>query len=247
MYSNILLNFDNNNIIIPICDLYIQTKNMIFDMYILAGNYNPQNKTLYNYLNTDDLYFLAMLINKSLINRRNAVDTQNFKHGDFKTNNILVKEDFNIYLFDLDFSVIVNNNDKIKLKYCEKVNFYLDLDSEREISGLFLDLFDIYLLSLSIVYGSLNKIKIINLLECFKDILLNQSDMYCDDFYTFYITFTNIYIKFPKIFNYDTYLDFARYDLIYDILSDLQHITIELKQDIRYIKAIDFIEKALVN
>jgi tRNA A-37 threonylcarbamoyl transferase component Bud32 len=155
--SDIILKFEENDIIIPINYFIRKSENQIYNIYILAGNYNPEYKTLSYYLHTNDLHFLTTLINKALINRRNAVDTQNFKHGDFKTNNILVKEEFNIYLFDLDFSVIVNNNDKIKLKDCEKINFYLDLNDENEITGLFLDFFDIYILSLSMLYGYINK------------------------------------------------------------------------------------------
>jgi hypothetical protein len=244
--SNINITFidDNVSVKIYVKDIIEHTYNGIINIYILHGNYNPNNKTLYYYLSYNDFNLLDIIINNALINRRNASNTQHLKHCDFKINNILIDNLLNVYLFDFDFSIILKSNETIKLLGDEKVNLYLNLEPNTEISGSFLDLFDIYLLALSIIYSynTSNIKKLIKIQKHFKSCLLQHDETLCDDFFVFYTIYSNILLRIPKKLNNDIYLIFASYDMLYSILKNP---FIEFIASTKYINAIEFIKKQL--
>ena len=229
-----------------LCDLYDD----IINLYILYGNYDPNNKTLNNYLLQDDLNIILILINNALINRRNASNIQNLKHCDFKTNNILVDNNMNVYLFDFDFSIILKANETITISENDKINLYLNVKKGHKIYGMFLDLFDIYLLALSIIfcYNNKNIKKLIKLQNYFEISLLSNKEL-CNDFYVFYIIYSNLLLKLPKKIYYNIYLSYTTYNMIYDILQnpiiEFSSSTNKLFTNEQYLNAIQFIKKAV--
>ena len=230
--SNIDIIFnDNLTVNLPVVDLLCDEheeceechlSGAIINLYILYGNYDITNKTLYYYLALNDLNIILDLINKALINRRNASNTKNLKHCDFKGNNILVDSLYNVYLFDFDFSIILKADEIMTITDDDKINLYINVEIGHKISGIFLDLFDIYLLALSIIYyyNSNNINKLIGIQHFFETNLINNKIL-CDDFYVFLIIFSNILLNLPKNFYYKFYLRYATYNIIYDILKDL--------------------------
>jgi hypothetical protein len=224
----------------------INSDNLI-NLYILCGNYNPTNKTLSAYILTDDFKLFTLLINNALLNRKKASVNKNLKHCDFKTNNILINSSLDVYLFDFDFSVLLNDNDTIRITDDQKVNLYLNLNIGDKITGKFLDLFDIYLLALSIIYGynTGNSIQLVKLQNYFEECLINKTITCCSDFYIFYIIFSNILKKLPRYFDHETYLYYASYIIINSILSniiiDFTKSTHLLLLDDLYLDAINFI------
>lgn len=219
----------------------------LINLYILCGNYNPNNKTLSYYILTDDIKLFTLLINNALLNRKKASTYKNLKHCDFKTNNILINSSLDVYLFDFDFSVLLSDNDTITITDDEKVNLYLNLNIGDKINGKFLDLFDIYLLALSIIYGyNTGNIKqLVKLQNYFEQCLINKTITCCPDFYIFYVIFSNILNKLPKYFDHETYLYYATYIIINTILAniiiDFTKSTHLLLLDDLYLDAINFI------
>lgn len=242
-YINIIFIDNNINININVQEILNASYNEKINIYILHGNYNPNNKTLYYYLLTNNFDILVTIINNALINRRNASNTQNLKHCDFKVNNILIDDLLNVYLFDFDFSIILKSNKSMIINGNEKFNLYLNLNSGTEIFGSFLDLFDIYLLALSFIYSYNNKNikKLIKIKKIFKNNLLDNKNI-CNDFFIFYVIFSNILINLPQKFDYNTYLTYATYDIIYKILKNP---IIEFIASNKYIDANQFIKKQL--
>ena len=254
--SNIDIIFnDNLTVNIPVVNLCngneeYQSSGNIINLYILYGNYNTTSKTLHYYLALDDLNFILNLIDKALINRRNASNTKNLKHCDFKTNNVLVDNSHNVYLFDFDFSVILKTDDNIKITDDDKINLYLNVQSGHKISGMFLDLFDIYLLALSVIYyyGRRNINKLVNLQNLFETNLINKKPL-CDDFYVFFIVYSNILLNLPIKFCYNVYLKYATFDVICDIVKNpIIEFTLVSKflfDNNQYLNAIKYIKNAI--
>lgn len=250
--DNINIKFDDDNITIniPVINLLSEDYDGILNLYILYGNYNPHNKTLNDYLMTKNSSIILTIVNNALINRRNASNTKNLKHCDYKTNNILIDNLLNVYLFDFDFSLILKPNETIILTEDHKVNLYLNLELGTKISGEFLDFFDIYLFALSIVYcyNIKNLKNLIKIQNFFENSLISNQDL-CDDFYIFFIILSNIILKLPKNFNHDIYLLFASYKVIYKILKkpivEFTPCTNSLFFDEQYLDAIEFIKKVI--
>ena len=228
-------------------DIIKNNTNSNINLYILCGNYNPTNKTLSAYILTEDIKLFTLLINSALLNRKKASENKNLKHCDFKTNNILINSSLDVYLFDFDFSILLGANDTIRITNDEKVNLYLNLNIGDKITGKFLDLFDIYLLSLSIIYGynTGNAKELVKVQNYFEECLINKTITCCPDFYIFYIIFSNILKKLPRYFDHETYLYYASYIIINSILSniiiDFTKSTHLLLLDDLYLDAINFI------
>jgi len=221
-FSNFYINLPpNTNFICLVCDYNL--KNLTFDKVILKYGVNNVDAYMYNIL----------------FNRYKASISFNFKHCDFKINNILILENGDASIFDLDFSLFVKNNYYIDI-YNYDVNLYLDMPDGARISGDFLDIFDNYLLGVSIIYTQNIFISKIILSKMKKMVSDNN---YIGDFYKmFIIIFANLleYCQ-NKISNYEYNL-LLTYSYITKVLNDLRKINLGNE----YNNAFKFIEKILL-
>ena len=208
----------------------------------LISDFNPKNLTFdkiiekYGYNNID-----AYMYN-ILFNRYKAASLLNFKHCDFKINNILILENGDASLFDLDFSVFVKNNHYIDI-YNYDVNLYLDMPDSARISGNFLDIFDNYLLGISIIYtrGSFYAKVILSKMKRF--VFENNN---VPQFYKLFIViFANLLEYCHYKLSIEEYNTLLKYSQITKILNDSRKINIgEIYNSYTY--SFDFIEKTLL-
>lgn len=229
-----------NNITIILSTINIIEENIIYNknnnlnnkisIFILSGNFYPKNNIFDNIIKNIDNEKLINIINKILINLTNAREQTNFKHCDFKINNILIREDGSPSLFDLDFSLFLGDKEKITIENnnSPKVNLYLQLAKGKKINGLFLRLFDIYLFTLSFIYNyNLHKI---NELLIFKNLLdkkLSHKNLcidLCSDFYIFWLIYSRLLSNLPPFFTETIYYNFAKFKTIKIILSDIRKL-----------------------
>lgn len=236
--SKLKLKFDEDTIIIT--TLNIIEEYMTYDtdhnlkekinISILSGNYYPKNKifdSIIKYINNEEL---INMINRILINLTNARTQTNFKHCDFKINNILIREDNTPSLFDFDFSLFLGDKEKIEIQNSStpKVNLYLQLPKGTKINGLFLKLFDIYLFTLSFIYSyNLHKINELLMIKNLLDYKLSNEKLcvdYCSDFYIFWLIYSRLLLNLPSFFTETIYFDFAKFKTIKIILSDIRKI-----------------------
>jgi hypothetical protein len=211
----------NTNFVCLICDYNI--KNLTFDKLILRCGLNNIDAYMYNIL----------------FNRYKASQSFNFKHCDFKINNILILENGDASIFDLDFSIFIKNNHYIDI-YNYDVNLYLDMPDGARISGDFLDIFDNYLLSISIIYTQdITRSKII--LSKMKKFVSENKNI--AEFYKiFVIIFANLLEYCQTKISVEQYNLLLRYSHIIKVLNDLRKINL---CDL-YTDAFSFIEKILL-
>ena len=205
----------------------------------LISDYNPKNITFDKHLIKYGLNNVDAYMYNILFNRNKASLLFNFKHCDFKINNILILENGDASIFDLDFSLFVKNNYYIDI-YNYDVNLYLDMPNGARISGDFLDIFDNYLLGVSIIYTQ-NISRSKSILSKMKKMVSDNN--YIGDFYKmFIIIFANLleYCQ-NKISNYEYYL-LLTYSYITKVLNDLRKINLGNE----YNNAFKFIEKILL-
>jgi hypothetical protein len=180
-------------------------KNLTFDKIILKYGLTNVDAYMYNIL----------------FNRYKAALSLNFRHCDFKINNILILENGDASIFDLDFSLFVKNNDYIDI-YNYDVNLYLDMPDGARISGDFLDIFDNYLLSVSIIYTQ----------DIFRSkIILSKMKKFISDntavaeFYKiFVVIFANLLEYCQVKISVEEYNRLLRYSYIIKVLNDLRKI-----------------------
>lgn len=121
-------------------------KNGKFTM--MFGFFNPNLMTMYDYcqLNT---YTLINNIYKILNIVNNVFRPNHFIHGDLKLDNIMIdNNNHNIKIIDLDFSLIVNNVQKIIINNY-KISLYLG--ENLILCERYLQIFDIYILCTSLL------------------------------------------------------------------------------------------------
>lgn len=241
----------NINIIKYITDKYnfqyIKTCKNGFNLYILAGDYLECNVTFDKIIEKINNNKLINYINKIFKNKLLATESTNFRHCDFKTNNILILNNKEVSIFDLDFSLFVKDNDFIKITSIENpaVNLYLKIKIDKIINGNFLRLFDIYLFTLSIVY-QINKSQIQNIKNYLDNNINNYN--YCTDFYIFYIIYSNIIVDLPKKFTEDIYFDYARYNYILKILNNYKkNINNNIINNFNIINGFNFIQDTILS
>jgi hypothetical protein len=205
----------------------------------LIGDYNINNLTFDKRILRYGLNNIDAYIYNILFNRYKASSSCNFKHCDFKINNILILENGDASIFDLDFSVFVKNNDYIDI-YDYDVNLYLDMQDGARVSGDFLDIFDNYLLSISIIYTQdITRSKII--LSKMKK-FVSENENIAEFYKIFVIIFANLldYCQY-KIY-IEEYNRLLKYSNIIKVLNDLRKINVcDLYKD-----AFIFIEKILL-
>lgn len=221
-FSNFYINLPKNtNFICLICDYNL--KNLTFDKLILKYGLNNVDAYMYNIL----------------FNRYKASLSFNFKHCDFKINNILILENGDASIFDLDFSLFVKNNYYIDI-YNYDVNLYLDMPDGARISGDFLDLFDNYLLSVSIIYtqGIFRSKIILSKMKKF----VSENENIAEFYKIFIIIFANLLEYCQTKLSVDEYNRLLRYLYIKKVLNDLRKIDLSNA----YTDAFIFIEKTLL-
>jgi hypothetical protein len=213
------------NFICLICDYNL--KNLTFDKLILKYGLNNVDAYMYNIL----------------FNRHKAAASFNFRHCDFKVNNILILENGDASIFDLDFSIFVKNNHYIDI-YNYDVNLYLDMPEGARVSGDFLDIFDNYLLSISIIYTQdILRSKII--LSKMKKFISENTNI--AQFYKiFVIIFANLLEYCQTKISVEEYNKLLRYSHIIKVLNDLKKINISEQYTDVYKDAFIFIEKILL-
>jgi hypothetical protein len=208
----------------------------------LVSDFNIKNETFDKTIKKYGLNIIDAYIYNILFNRHKASVSFNFKHCDFKVNNILILENGDASIFDLDFSIFIKNNHYIDI-FNYDVNLYLDMPEGARISGDFLDIFDNYLLSISIIYTQdIYRSKII--LSKMKRFVLDSPDV--AEFYKiFVIIFANLldYCQY-KIY-IEEYNRLLKYSSIIKVLNDLRKININ-EQYNTYTSAFIFIEKILL-
>ncbi len=220
-------NFHNNippktNFICLVCDF--NPKNLTFDKHILK----------YGLINVD-----AYMYN-ILFNRSKASSLFNFKHCDFKINNILILENGDASIFDLDFSLFVKKNYYIDI-YNYDVNLYLDMPDGARISGDFLDIFDNYLLGVSIIYTQ-DIVRSTIILSQMKKFVLDNNYNVADFYKIFIIIFANLLEYCQKKITVAEYNLLLTYSYITKVLNDLRKINLGNE----YNNAFKFIEKILL-
>ena len=146
--SDIDINLDINftNYIKDIDNLYyIKKYYNNFNLYILVGDYLECNITFNKIIGKTNNNKLIKYINSIFKNKSLATESTNFRHCDFKINNILILDNKEASIFDLDFSIFVKDTEFIKINSNEDpvVNLYLKIGINKLISGNFLRLFDI--------------------------------------------------------------------------------------------------------
>jgi hypothetical protein len=226
-YIDTNLNINFTNYIKDIDNLqYIKKYYNNFNLYILVGDYFECNITFDKIIKKINNKKLIKYINYIFKNKLLATESTNFRHCDFKINNILIKNNKEASIFDLDFSVFVKDTEFIKIERDDYpvVNLYLNLGINKQISGNFLRLFDIYLFALSIIYQT-NKYQIENIKNYLDDNI--NSYNYCSDFYIFYIIYSNIILNLPNEFTTQIYYEFATYNYILKILNNYKKIIID--------------------
>jgi hypothetical protein len=221
-FSNFYINLPpNTNFICLVCDYNL--KNLTFDKVILKYGVNNVDAYMYNIL----------------FNRYKASISFNFKHCDFKINNILILENGDASIFDLDFSLFVKNNYYIDI-YNYDVNLYLDMPDGARISGDFLDIFDNYLLCVSIIYTQgifMSKI-ILSKMKKF----VSDNTTVAEFYKIFIIIFANLLEYCQKKLTVAEYNLLLTYSYITKVLNDLRKINIGNE----YNNAFKFIEKILL-
>lgn len=217
-FTNYITDIDNVN--------YIKKYYNNFNLYILVGDYSEYNITFNRIIKKINTSKLIKYINRIFKNKLLATESTNFRHCDFKMNNILIKNNKEASIFDLDFSVFVKDTEFIKIESIEYpvVNLYLKLDINKQISGNFLRLFDIYLFALSIIYQT-NKCQIQNIKNYLDDNINNYK--YCSDFYIFFIIYSNIILNLPNKFTEEIYYEYATFNYILKILNNYKKIIID--------------------
>jgi hypothetical protein len=204
-------------------------KNLTFDKVILRCGLNNIDAYMYNIL----------------FNRYKASSSFNFKHCDFKVNNILILENGDASIFDLDFSIFIKNNHYIDI-YNYDVNLYLDMPDGARISGDFLDIFDNYLLSISIIYTQhITRSKII--LSKMKK-FVSENENIAEFYKIFIIIFANL-LEYCQIkISVEEYNKLLRYSYIIKVLNDLKKINVDVDDTNTntYTNAFIFIEKILL-
>lgn len=208
----------------------------------LISDFNIKNETFDKTIKKYGLNNIDAYLYNILFNRYKASRSFNFKHCDFKVNNILILENGDASIFDLDFSIFIKNNHYIDI-YNYDVNLYLDMPDGARISGDFLDIFDNYLLSISIIYTQdIARSKII--LSKMKRFVLDNPDV--AEFYKiFVIIFANLLDYCQHKIYIEEYNRLLKYSHIIKVLNDLRKININ-EQYNAYTSAFIFIEKILL-
>lgn len=211
----------NTNFICLICDF--NPKNETFDKIIKKYGLNNVDAYMYNIL----------------FNRYKASHSFNFKHCDFKLNNVLILENGDASIFDLDFSIFIKNNHYIDI-YNYDVNLYLDMSEGARVSGDFLDIFDNYLLSISIIYTQdIYRSKII--LSKMKRFVSDNTNV--AEFYKiFVVIFANLLEYCQTKISIEQYNRLLKYSYITKVLNDLRKVNLCNT----YTNTFIFIEKILL-
>jgi hypothetical protein len=254
--DNIELLIDGLTINIPLYSIvdhkeYIDIVNSTdknVNIYILIGDYLPNNKTLDKYMSKLNPENLINIINKVFINLDNVTKKTNFRHCDFKSDNILIRENDIPSLFDLEFSLFIEDDKYVEVTSSDEptVNLYLHLKEGSKIYGSFLKIFDIYLLALSIVYKYNTERKVlVNLRDYMNNNIDKLADL-CDSVYIFWIIYINIILYLPTDFNEEKFIYYANYKNIKHILLNQGAlINEELLKNQKIIDSINFIKKNL--
>uniref|UniRef100_A0A6C0D8P3 Protein kinase domain-containing protein n=1 Tax=viral metagenome TaxID=1070528 RepID=A0A6C0D8P3_9ZZZZ len=257
--DNIDLSIDGLTINIPLYSIIdkkeyidiINSKNLDINLYILIGDYFPNNKTLDKYILNLPPENVINIINKVFINLDNVTKETNFRHGDFKGDNILIRENDIPSLFDLEFSLFIEDDKYIEVTAYDEptVNLYLNLKDGEKIYGSFLKIFDIYLLVLSIVYKYNTERKVLVYLRDYMNNNIDKLVDLCDSVYIFWIIYINIILYLPTEFNDEKFIYYANYKNIKYILlnpgAQIEIINKELLKNQKIIDSIDFIKKNL--
>lgn len=209
----------------------------------LISDFNPKNETFDKVilrcgLNNADAYMYNILFN-----RYKASNTFNFKHCDFKVNNILILENGDASIFDLDFSIFLKNHNYIDI-YDYDVNLYLDMPEGARVSGNFLDIFDNYLLSISIIYTQDRTRSKIILTKMKK--LVSENENIAEFYKIFIIIFANLLEYCQTKISVEEYNKLLRYSYIIKVLNDLKKINVCDLYTNTYKAAFIFIEKILL-
>ena len=221
-FSKFHNNFPKNTNFICLVSDYNE-KNLTFDKVILRYGLNNIDAYMYNIL----------------FNRYKASSSFNFKHCDFKVNNILILENGDASIFDLDFSIFIKKNHYIDI-YNYDVNLYLDMPDGARVSGDFLDIFDNYLLSISIIYTQhITRSKII--LSKMKT-FVSENENIAEFYKIFVIIFANLLEYCQTKISVEEYNMLLKYSHITKVLNDLRKINV---CDL-YTDAFIFIEKILL-
>jgi len=210
----------------------------------LVSDFNLKNETFDKIIKTRGLNNVDAYMYNILFNRYKASISFNFKHCDFKVNNILILENGDASIFDLDFSIFVKNNHYIDI-YNYDVNLYLDMPDGARVSGDFLDIFDNYLLSISIIYTQhITRSKII--LSKMKRFVSDNENI--AEFYKiFVIIFANLLEYCQTKISVEEYNMLLKYSHITKVLNDLKKIIADdLYTNNTYTDAFIFIEKILL-
>jgi hypothetical protein len=243
--SNIYINIDNIDFEIPVSKFsIIKDTECYFNLYLLIGDFNSNNLTFNKFIYDSNL---IKLINLILLNKMNATKYTNFRHCDFKIDNILILLDDTASIFDLDYSLFVEDDKFIDVTNL-KINNYLYKDNLK-VNGTFLRIFDVYLLSLSIIYNYnyTRKNLLLNIkTKIEKEFLLSN---FCEDFYLFYIIFSIQINNLENKISRNNYYIKLEFDYIMSILNNPKKIlnihNNFLLNDERMTKCFDLIENLM--
>ena len=125
---------------------------VIKNMNFIICDYDKRKVTVDNYIykNPDIIEEHINLISSILSKLDILYDEQHFIHGDFKLDNILVKDNIP-YFYDLEFSLLLKSNTiRIDSKVVPRLNLYLGLANGVILTKDFLHLFDYYLFTITI-------------------------------------------------------------------------------------------------
>jgi len=204
IYNNICDEFVIKKIKFIICD-YDKTK-------LTIDNYIYKNQNVLN----DHINIFSSILSKLEI----LYDEQHFIHGDFKLDNILLKEKVP-YFYDLEFSIFMKKNTiRIENKVIPRVNLYLSLANGIILTKEFLHIFDYYLFTITI-YAYYVEMKYANIvLKLIEEEAKRSNQQHMLIFHYIYKRIYNYFDKNNKTkITVETMLQFCDYTTIRKIIK----------------------------
>lgn len=188
-------------------------RGIISQMVFMVATYDDEKLSFDNFLhrnNTDmnnQVYYVAKIM-KQL---NEIYQEKNFIHGDFKIDNILIKNE-EISFIDLEFSYFftVNNHLTVFDENIPRVNLYLGSEKNVMLTKDFLHIFDIYLFTISLYSFHLKKESNNEYLLKLKEYLDMEKPEYGSIYYT-YLLYKKINTVIQKNKVKLQYSNFTRY------------------------------------